>query len=115
MALLQLVYLASGLSAADESEWTSRAYRQVGYTPFTIDDANKRARAKATGRSEVLGGSKTSRNILDNKNTGGVRKINKSATKAPSAAAAAKKPTAKVVAKQKNYKKKYHFCSRGYL
>ena len=30
--------MASGLSAADESEWTSRAYRQAGHTPFNIDD-----------------------------------------------------------------------------
>ena len=31
--------MASGLSAADKSEWTSRAYRQAGHTPFNIDDA----------------------------------------------------------------------------
>ena len=64
--------MASGLSAADESEWTCRAYRQAGHTPFNIGDVTKRARAKATGRSAVLGGSKTSKNTLDKKNTGGV-------------------------------------------
>ena len=63
--------MASGLSAADESEWTSRAYRRAGHTPFNIDDATKRGRAKATGRSAVMGGSKTSTNTLDKKNTGG--------------------------------------------
>ena len=62
--------MASGLSAADESEWTSRAYRQAGHTPFNIDDVTKRARAKATGRSAVLDGPETSKGTLDIKNTG---------------------------------------------
>ena len=66
--------MTSRLSAADESEWTINAYRQPGHTPFNIDDFTKRARAKATGRSAVLGGSKTSKNTLDKKNTGGDRK-----------------------------------------
>ena len=52
--------MASGLSAADESGWAINAHRQPGPTPFNIDYDTKRARAKATGRSAVLRGSKTS-------------------------------------------------------
>ena len=54
----------------DESEWASKAYRQPGHIPFNIGDVTKRARAKATGRSEIFGGSMTSKNTLDKKNTG---------------------------------------------
>ena len=110
--------MGSELSAAEESEWASRAYRQPGHIPSIIGDVSKRARAKATGRSAVLGVTKISKNKLDKKNTAGGRKIAKSATKKPAAAAAAaapKKPTAKVVAKQKTTKTNYHFCSSGYL
>ena len=56
---------------------------------------------------QFWGGSRTSRSTLDKKNTGEVRK--------PSSSAAAKKPTAKAVAKQKKTTNIYHFCSRGYL
>ena len=65
-----------------------------------------------------IGWAKTSMNTLDKKNTGGGRYINKFATNKPSAtatAAAANKPTAEEVAKQKKTRKSFHFCSRGYL
>ena len=115
LALLLFVIYCFWISAADEGEWTSRAYRQAGHTPFNIGDVTKRARTKATGRSAVLCGSKYSKSKLDKKNTGGVRKIAKSSTKKAPPVAAAKNPSDKVVAKKKKLKKNYLFFSRGYL